>query len=73
MVMKCCACGEVIGVYEPIVAVVEGKGHLTSRAASPEICVRAECYHPDCWTAASNARPLARRGALRPNAPSPTT
>jgi hypothetical protein len=35
--MRCARCGEVIGVYEPLVHVVDGVAQKTSRAADPEI------------------------------------
>ncbi len=33
----CAACGDVIGVYEPLVHVIDGVAHKTSRAAEPQL------------------------------------
>jgi hypothetical protein len=33
----CAACGKVIGVYEPLVHVIDGVAHKTSRAADPQL------------------------------------
>jgi hypothetical protein len=52
-VTRCARCGDVIGVYEPLVHVVEGVGHHTSRATEPRIVDEAGplyhgyCYEPD--------------------------
>jgi hypothetical protein len=35
--LLCAACGTVIGVYEPIVHVIDGVAHKTSRAADPQL------------------------------------
>ena len=47
---RCQGCGEVIGVYEPLV-VYDGSGaHTTSRAAEPDLrASAAACYHRDCY------------------------
>jgi len=39
-----------MGVYEPLVCVLDGRVRRTSRAADPELLVKAEaCYHADCF------------------------
>ena len=48
-VVRCARCGEVIGVYEPLVHVLDGIADTTSRAASPEIAhTRGAVYHAAC-------------------------
>jgi hypothetical protein len=51
---RCQDCGEVIGVYEPLV-VYDGSGaHTTSRAAEPDLRAGAAAYyHGDCYAAAA--------------------
>ena len=46
---SCAACGEVIGVYEPLVHVVGAIAHATSRAADPDLSHRhGLVYHAAC-------------------------
>jgi len=47
--LRCAHCGDVIGVYEPLI-VVDGSGtRLTSRAAEPGLAGdAAEHYHGTC-------------------------
>ena len=56
-VLCCRRCGEVIGVYEPLIAVSAGQSRETSRAAEngngPSIL--AECYHADCYEPRTHA------------------
>lgn len=48
--LHCRHCGQPIGVYEPLVALVEGSAHETSRAAEPAACdSSAPCYHAGCY------------------------
>ena len=48
--LTCDSCGEVIGVYEPTVAVVAGQVRETSRAAEPAIGAElGELYHQVCY------------------------
>ncbi len=52
----CHHCTEVIGVYEPVVVVIDGEVRETSRAAEPTIGTdAAECYHRACYLERSNA------------------
>jgi hypothetical protein len=48
--LRCASCGGVIGVYEPLVHVVDGIAHKTSRAADPQLSrtQAATCYHVAC-------------------------
>jgi hypothetical protein len=56
---RCLRCGEPIGVYEPLVVVVEGTARTTSRAAEPAIAAGpGEHYHLVC-----HARRHGRRAA----------
>ena len=49
MVPRCRRCGEPIGVYEPLVVVVDGAARLTSRAAEPAVSTApGEHYHFEC-------------------------
>jgi len=46
----CAACGQVIGVYEPLVHVIDGVAHKTSRAAEPQLVQNQvdALYHLAC-------------------------
>lgn len=48
--LVCAACGQVIGVYEPLVHVIAGVAHKTSRAADPHLAQSQSdaCYHLAC-------------------------
>lgn len=47
---RCHLCGEVIGVYEPAIRLVEGNAYETSRASEPDIASQAEgIYHRACF------------------------
>lgn len=49
-VLRCFHCEDVIGVYEPLIAVVGGWTRVTSKAAEPKIADQAdECYHHACY------------------------
>jgi len=46
---RCSKCGLVIGVYEPLIAVVDGVAQETSIAAQPDIkFARGDLYHRAC-------------------------
>jgi hypothetical protein len=50
--MRCVHCGDVIGVYEPLVARVGDAARETSRAAEPDVADHgAELYHRECFAA----------------------
>jgi hypothetical protein len=44
---RCVACGELIGVYEPLVVQTAGASRTTSRAADPDLRAGAY-YHRGC-------------------------
>jgi hypothetical protein len=49
-VPRCVTCGDVIGVYEPMVHVRAGVARRTSRAAEPHLCRSGEpCFHEGCY------------------------
>jgi hypothetical protein len=53
----CHRCGEVIGVYEPLVLVEGAHARTTSRAAEPDLRRGSnECYHRDCYGVGRHAR-----------------
>lgn len=46
---RCARCGEVIGVYEPLVHVRDSWAHHTSQAAEPGIVIEpGDLYHLEC-------------------------
>jgi hypothetical protein len=49
--VSCAYCGEVIGVYEPMVAVIDGRARNTSLAAEAETFEAAGAlrYHRSCY------------------------
>ena len=49
---RCRHCGEVIGVYEPMIVLREGRPRRTSRAAEATSSTSGECYHEDCYAQA---------------------
>jgi hypothetical protein len=54
--MTCDRCHDVIGIYEPVVIVVDGEARETSRAAEPAIVAKAtERYHRSCHRASPAA------------------
>lgn len=46
---RCLRCGDVIGVYEPTILLVDGRARETSRAAEPDIGTRGDSYHGACY------------------------
>lgn len=67
--LLCESCGEVIGVYEPLVRLLDGRAYETSRAVEPSH-QGGEHYHRACYGRLGNdelhgggARP---RSARRP-------
>ncbi len=46
--LRCRRCGDVIGVYEPLIAFVEGRPLETSHLAEPQAGA-LECYHRSCY------------------------
>lgn len=50
MRLMCDHCADAIGVYEPVVVVIEEKARETSRAAEPMIAAQpGERYHRACY------------------------
>ena len=49
-VVRCQRCGEVIGVYEPLVVRAGDASRESSLAADPQLSTtsKAACYHRDC-------------------------
>lgn len=49
--LRCHQCGDVIGVYEPLIALIDGQAHETSRVGVRDgAALVEECYHRDCYT-----------------------
>jgi len=46
---RCPRCRDVIGVYEPIILLLDGRARETSRAAEPDVDGRGERYHWHCY------------------------
>jgi hypothetical protein len=64
--MRCGRCGEVIGIYEPLVLAHEGLVRATSVAGEPQIAAEAgERFHRACYPETS-AGSTAETGATRP-------
>ena len=67
--LRCQDCGDVIGVYEPLVRLRENGPHTTSIAAEPELLITSEgCYHGGCYeldSAGRAADPARERSVLR--------
>jgi hypothetical protein len=60
---RCLGCGEVIGVYEPIVAEDGGGARTTSRAAEPDLRANAATYyHRECYATAELPEPRTASG-----------
>jgi hypothetical protein len=57
-VPTCAYCGDVIGVYEPAVIMLDGLCRVTSRAARPDAVDKAlACYHHACYGPLSLSAP----------------
>jgi len=56
---RCPACQDVIGVYEPLVHVLDRVARRTSRAAEPTVLSQpGRCYHLVCYLRLSDEPPL---------------
>jgi hypothetical protein len=54
--LRCDHCGQVIGVYEPAMILVEGIARQTSLAAEPSLASHpGRHYHRSCFAAAGEA------------------
>jgi hypothetical protein len=48
--LRCDHCGDVIGVYEPLVRLLDGRAYESSRAVEPDASDRgANNYHRACY------------------------
>jgi hypothetical protein len=54
---RCRHCGDVIGVYEPMIVLDEGQARKTSRAVEATPGPLGECYHNECFTRARGDAP----------------
>jgi hypothetical protein len=55
--LRCVHCGDVIGVYEPLVACVGDEARETSRAAEPDLALQdTEVYHRACFATLQRRR-----------------
>ena len=62
--VHCDECGEVIGIYEPLVTLVDGRPHETSRAAaSRPASDGGEFYHRACFGRRRHAGEIGPSGA----------
>ena len=64
--LRCFHCEDVIGVYEPLIAVVGRWTCVTSKAAEPNIADQADaCYHAACYEQVlANSQPRIGRAGL---------
>lgn len=46
---RCGDCGQIIGVYEPLIALDSGRVRETSRAQDPVYGHAERVFHRDCW------------------------
>jgi len=57
--LRCAHCGDVIGVYEPLVALDDGRARETSLAAeAAHANGHGDCYHRACYDAYRHTRPI---------------
>jgi hypothetical protein len=57
--LHCRHCGEVIGVYEPLIVLSDGRAVESSRALDPHLCDEdAEYYHRACFDLRGDAQPV---------------
>jgi hypothetical protein len=51
MALRCERCGDVIGVYEPMIVLDNGRARATSKAAEQDAAwsIARECYHALCY------------------------
>jgi hypothetical protein len=57
--LRCHSCSEPIGVYEPMVALIQGQARETSLAATahPDMLLGEACFHRACFqTSAGETR-----------------
>lgn len=57
--LRCVHCGDVIGVYEPLIAVARGRARETSVAAEAlSADSDADCFHRACYDSYRHTRPF---------------
>jgi hypothetical protein len=62
--LRCELCGEVIGVYEPLVVCSGQHVRTTSRAAEPDLKAGGSAhYHHDCYASAAHGEDRQRRAS----------
>jgi hypothetical protein len=55
---RCRHCEDVIGVYEPMIVLTDGRARHTSRALERDVGEHpGECYHHDCYVQAHGEDP----------------
>jgi hypothetical protein len=54
---RCRRCGDVIGVYEPLVTFEKSHPRTTSRAAEPGLDTAGVYYHRRCFAERKNGTP----------------
>ncbi len=60
--LRCRSCGEVIGVYEPLIVIEEDEPRETSRAREPHSGADgSECFHGSCYLSARHDDDLPTR------------
>jgi hypothetical protein len=60
--LRCSRCGDVIGIYEPIIVVEAHEHRQTSAAAEPQVSRhRGEHYHRACYRADRDDRARRKR------------
>ena len=50
--LRCTRCGDVIGTYEPLVVLLDGRACDTSKAEMDDGDPLGECYHRACYAQA---------------------
>lgn len=57
-ILRCHHCRDLIGVYEPLIVLIDGQTHETSRTCIQEsVGVVEECYHRDCYAGSQRDEP----------------
>lgn len=65
--LRCARCGDVIGIYEPLIVVSGDRVRETSLAAEPELPLAgAEHYHRACYAGSPPARHDDEQAAVVP-------
>lgn len=62
MTLRCERCGDVIGVYEPMIVLRDGQPHTTSKAAEQKAPggLLGQCCHAACYEQLAAKRALER-------------